>query len=113
MNVFIDQDLNVHALLGNLNSPGVHIMQEEASVNVSSDASAGTDGSTGTDMSGSAAGMTVDANGNLVSIPAKDSFLTSYPFVIGISSATLVFSIILGILLAKRKIKKGYELYED
>lgn len=44
---------------------------------------------------------------------AKDPLLASWPFVIGISSAVLIVSIVLGALLARRKIKKGIELYED
>lgn len=43
----------------------------------------------------------------------KDPILSSWPFVIGISSLTLILSIGIGIVLAKRKIKKGFELYED
>lgn len=43
----------------------------------------------------------------------KDPLLSSWPFVIGISAAVLFISVALGILLAKRKIKKGIELYED
>lgn len=43
----------------------------------------------------------------------KDPLLSSWPFVIGISVAVLAVSIVLGGLLAKRKIKKGIELYED
>lgn len=43
----------------------------------------------------------------------KDPLLSSWPFVIGISAAVLFVSVVLGILLAKRKIKKGIELYED
>ena len=43
----------------------------------------------------------------------KDPLLSSWPFVIGVSAATLAVSIVLGILLAKLKIKKGFELYED
>lgn len=43
----------------------------------------------------------------------KDPLLSSWPFVIGISAAVLLVSVALGILLAKRKIKKGIELYED
>lgn len=43
----------------------------------------------------------------------KDPLLSSWPFVIGISSAVLVVSVFLGVLLARRKIKKGIELYED
>lgn len=41
------------------------------------------------------------------------SVMSSYPFVIGISAVTLTLSIILGILLAKKRIKKGFDLYED
>ncbi len=44
---------------------------------------------------------------------AKDPLLSSWPFVIGISFLTLAVSVTIGILLAKRKIKKGIELYED
>lgn len=43
----------------------------------------------------------------------KGSLLSSWPFVIGVSSAALIVSIVLGALLARRKIKKGIELYED
>lgn len=43
----------------------------------------------------------------------KDPLLSSWPFVIGISTVSLAVSIVLGILLARRKIKKGFELYED
>ncbi len=43
----------------------------------------------------------------------KDPLLSSWPFVIGISAAVLAVSVVIGVLLAKRKIKKGIELYED
>ncbi len=43
----------------------------------------------------------------------KDPLLSSWPFVIGISVASLALSVVIGVLLAKRKIKKGFELYED
>lgn len=43
----------------------------------------------------------------------KDPLLSSWPFVIGISAAVFVVSIALGALLAKLKIKKGIDLYED
>ena len=43
----------------------------------------------------------------------KDPIMSNWFFVGGISAATLVVSIVLGILLAKRRIKKGIELYED
>ena len=54
-------------------------------------------------------GMIVDAMGTGV----KDPLLSSWPFVIGISFAVLAVSVALGVLLAKRRIKKGIELYED
>lgn len=44
---------------------------------------------------------------------AKDSLLASWPFVAGISAGVLVVSIALGAFLARRKIKKGIDLYED
>ena len=43
----------------------------------------------------------------------KDPLLSSWTFITGISAAVLLVSVALGILLAKRKIKKGIELYED
>lgn len=43
----------------------------------------------------------------------KDPLLSSWIFVIGISLATLAIGFTLGLILAKRKIKKGFELYED
>ncbi|MHB8127468.1 MAG: hypothetical protein ACYDEX_00515 [Mobilitalea sp.] len=43
----------------------------------------------------------------------KDPLLSSWPFVIGISAAVFFVSVALGAFLAKRKIKKGIELYED
>ncbi len=43
----------------------------------------------------------------------KDPLLSSWPFVIGISAVVLFVSMALGALLARRKIKKGIELYED
>lgn len=54
-------------------------------------------------------GMMVDP----AAAAAKGSLLSSWPFVIGISAAVLVVSIALGALLARMKIKKGIELYED
>ena len=39
--------------------------------------------------------------------------MESWPFIIGITGATLFISVVFGILIAKRKIKKGLDLYED
>lgn len=44
---------------------------------------------------------------------AKSSVMSSWVFVVGITAATLAISIVLGILLAKKRIKKGFDLYED
>jgi uncharacterized membrane protein AbrB (regulator of aidB expression) len=44
---------------------------------------------------------------------AKGSVMSSWVFVIGITVATLAISIVLGVLLAKKRIKKGFDLYED
>ncbi len=63
---------------------------------------------TGSDM-GMGTGSEVPMDGGSV----KNPLLSSWVFVIGITTVTLAISISLGILLAKRKIKKGFELYED
>ncbi|MDF2472853.1 MAG: putative rane protein [Anaerocolumna sp.] len=44
---------------------------------------------------------------------SKDPLLSSWTFVAGITLLTLAISVGLGVVLAKRKIKKGIELYED
>ncbi|MGB8454661.1 MAG: hypothetical protein WCD89_20320 [Anaerocolumna sp.] len=90
MNIFMDQDFNVQVLLN------------DAVVKVSS-AEAG-----GGDTVSEIPGDVMDTGA-----PVKDPLLSSWPFVIGITTVTLAVSILLGLLLAKRKIKKGYELYED
>ncbi|NLL00247.1 MAG: hypothetical protein GX271_06245 [Clostridiales bacterium] len=46
-------------------------------------------------------------------VEVKDPLLSSWPFVIGISVGVLIVSIALGALLARLKIKKGIDLYED
>ena len=43
----------------------------------------------------------------------KDPIMSNWFFVGGISAFMLVISIVFGILLAKKRIKKGIELYED
>lgn len=58
-------------------------------------------------------GMYVDPTMETGMAEVKDPLLSSWPFVIGISAAVLFVSITLGALLARRKIKKGIDLYED
>lgn len=72
------------------------------------DMAIGGDTSLGGDMSG-VDGMNGETTGSTI----KDPFLSSYIPIAGISAATLVVGVIIGILLAKKKIKKGIDLYED
>ena len=43
----------------------------------------------------------------------KDPLLSNWFFVGGISAVTFTAAVLLGLLWAKRKIKKGIDLYED
>ena len=61
------------------------------------------------DMSGMEGMEAMGGEGTTV----KDPFLSSYVPVIGITAATFVVGAVVGILLAKKKIKKGIDLYED
>ncbi len=93
MNIIMDQNFNVQVLLND-------------AVAVPADSGVVIEG--GGDAAG---GMPGDVLGTGMEV--KDPIMSSWPFVIGISTVTLAVSIALGLLLAKRKIKKGYELYED
>ena len=42
-----------------------------------------------------------------------DGLLSNWFFVGGVSGGVLLLSIIIGLLLAKSKIKKGFDVYED
>jgi len=42
-----------------------------------------------------------------------DSLLSNWAFVGGVSGAVLLLSVVIGLLLAGRKIKKGFDVYED
>ncbi len=89
-------------------SVATDIQEKEAIINA---AGGGTmkDGMSGGYASGE--GMLVDPAMGMGVV--KDPLLSSWPFVIGISGAVLFVSVVFGVLLAKRKIKKGIELYED
>ena len=43
----------------------------------------------------------------------KDPILSNVPFVAGTISAMLVVGIVLGVLLGKKRIKKGFDSYEN
>lgn len=42
-----------------------------------------------------------------------DGLLANWFFVGGVSAGVLLFSVAIGLLLAKAKIKKGFDVYED
>lgn len=42
-----------------------------------------------------------------------DSLLSNWFFVGGVSGGVLLLSVVIGLLLAKLKIKKGFDVYED
>ena len=44
---------------------------------------------------------------------SMDGLLSNWFFVGGVSAGTLVLSVVIGLLLAKAKIKKGFDVYED
>lgn len=44
---------------------------------------------------------------------SMDGLLANWFFVGGVSGAVLAVSIVIGLLLAKHKIKKGFDVYED
>ncbi|QHQ60790.1 hypothetical protein Ana3638_08405 [Anaerocolumna sedimenticola] len=90
MTIFMDQEFNVQVLLNDA-------MVKSAA------------GESGTEADGGEIVGEVPGTAG----GGKDPLLSSWPFVIGITAVTMAVSILFGILLAKRKIKKGYELYED
>ncbi len=46
-------------------------------------------------------------------VPLGDKLMSSWVFVGGVAAAVLAIGVLLGLLSAKRKIKKGIDLYED
>ncbi len=42
-----------------------------------------------------------------------NSLLSNWYFVGGVSGGVLLLSVVIGLLLAKSKIKKGFDVYED
>lgn len=46
-------------------------------------------------------------------VSKTDELLSSWVFVGGVTAGVLVIGVLLGLLSAKRKIKKGFDLYED
>ncbi len=42
-----------------------------------------------------------------------DTLLSNWVFVGGVSAGMLLLSVVIGLLLAGRKIKKGFDVYED
>lgn len=58
-------------------------------------------------------GMMGEFTEGMGEVEVKDPLMSSWMFVGGITTVVLAISITVGILLAKSKIKKGFELYED
>ena len=46
-------------------------------------------------------------------VPMGEKLMSSWVFVGGVATVVLVIGVLLGLLSAKRKIKKGIDLYED
>jgi len=46
-------------------------------------------------------------------VPLGDKLMGSWVFIGGVSAAVLAVGVLLGIFSAKRRIKKGIDLYED
>lgn len=102
MTIEMNQDLGVQVYLHEGNT----IMASESmAVNAAGGGEVVGNAGGGVSPDGTSAGM----GGGTV----KDPLLSNWPFVIGISFLTLAVSVVIGILLANRKIKKGIELYED
>ena len=93
--------MNVQVLLDKANSLNHAIISEDAYIG----------GMEGGSVEGGV--MEGDMGGEMGGAKAKDPLLSSWAFVIGITAISLAVSVGLGILLAKRKIKKGLELYEN
>ena len=93
MNIIINDQLETIAVLSSVNGIRNNIAVDGGMI-VSGD------------MNGEMPGMETEVGGN-------GSLLSSWGFVGGITAATLVVSIVIGILLAKKRIKKGFDLYED
>lgn len=84
-----------------------------AAVAVATEVSVGETEAAGKDGMVAEDGTFVDPTMQTGTVEVKEPLLASWPFVIGVSGAVLLVSIVLGALLARRKIKKGIELYED
>lgn len=65
------------------------------------------------DMGAMDGGMALDNGGMGMMEAPKPTVMQSVPALIGISAGVLALGILFGILLAKLKIKKGINLYED
>ena len=57
--------------------------------------------------------MMMEQETTAVTETSIDVLLANWYFVGGISAGVLLLSVVIGLLLAKRKIKKGFDVYED
>lgn len=59
-------------------------------------------------------GGSMDVDGGAADISSSGGgLLSSWPFVGGVTGAVFVLSVIIGIVFAKRRIKKGIDIYES
>lgn len=103
MNVMIDEAFNVDVTYQGLTTKAGSFIVGDMMIEGGGESIGG----------GSIDGGYIDSGMTGETTDVKDPLLSSWPFVIGISAGVLAVSVVLGILLAKRKIKKGFELYED
>lgn len=101
MTIIIDQGFNVSVLYAAADIGGSSTLMQNKAVVV------------GGDMAPVEGGDPGIVDEGMMGAPVKDPLLSNWFFVIGISIASLVIGSLIGILLAKKKIKKGIEVYED
>lgn len=114
MRFLVDQDMNVTVYLNQstgIATAGSHMTLASAEKVMASAGESDMAVAGGDDMT--AAGGDDMTGGNFTETEVKDPLLSNLPFVIGVSFGVIIIGLVAGYLLAKRKIKKGFELYED
>lgn len=108
MLINMDGTLGVNVIFNSISSAGTDIM-------VGGGGGVMIGGGGGVMVGGDGSNMGDNPGGSLDTNSAKgiDGLLANWGFVGGVSAATLAVSIVLGILLAKKRIKKGIDPYEN
>lgn len=107
MLINMDGTLGVNVIFNSISSAKTDIMVGGGGVMIG--------GGGGVMVGGDGSNMGDNPGGSLDTNSAKgiDGLLANWGFVGGVSAATLAVSIVLGILLAKKRIKKGIDPYEN